>query len=61
MSDMKMLQSNSMLDGGNIVYLESQYENYLRDPNTVSEAWRNYFEQLPMVNGQAHDIPLSEV
>ena len=58
---MKMLQSTSMLDGGNIVYLESQYENYLRDPNTVSEAWRNYFEQLPMVNGQAHDIPHSEV
>ena len=58
---MKMLQSTSMLDGGNIVYLETQYENYLRDPNTVSEAWREYFEQLPMVNGQAHDIPHSEV
>ncbi len=61
MSDMKMLQSTSMLDGGNIVYLETQYENYLRDPNTVSEAWREYFEQLPMVNGQAHDIPHSEI
>ena len=61
MSDMKMLQSTSMLDGGNIVYLETQYENYLRDPNTVSEAWRKYFEQLPMVNGVAHDIQHSEV
>ena len=56
-----MLQSTSMLDGGNIVYLETQYENYLRDPNLVSEAWRKYFEQLPMVNGQAHDIAHSEV
>ncbi len=61
MSDMKMLQSTSMLDGGNIVYLETQYENYLRDPNSVSESWRKYFEQLPMVNGQAHDIAHSEV
>jgi len=61
MSDMKMLQSTSMLDGGNIVYLEIQYENYLRDPNLVSEAWRKYFEQLPMVNDQAHDIAHSEV
>jgi len=61
MSDMKMLQSTSMLDGGNIVYLEAQYENYLRDPNLVSEKWRKYFEQLPMVGGQAHDIVHSEV
>jgi len=61
MSDMKMLQSTSMLDGGNIVYLEAQYENYLRDPNLVSEKWRKYFEQLPMVGGQAHDIVHSDV
>jgi len=61
MSDMKMLQSTSMLDGGNIVYLETEYENYLRDPNLVSETWRKYFEQLPMVNGQTHDISHSEV
>ncbi len=61
MSSMKMLQDTSMLDGGNIVYLEQQYEGYLRDPNSVSESWRRYFEQLPMVQGQAHDIPHSEV
>ena len=61
MSDMKVLQSTSMLDGGNIVYLEAQYENYLRDPNLVSEKWRKYFEQLPMVGGQARDIAHSEV
>ena len=58
---MKMLRDTSMLDGGNIVYLEQQYESYLRDPNSVSESWRKYFEQLPMVNGQARDIPHSEV
>ena len=61
MSTMKMLQNTSMLDGGNIIYLEQQYESYLRDPNSVSETWRRYFEQLPMVNGQAQDIPHSEI
>jgi len=61
MSEMKMLQSTSMLDGGNIVYLEQQYEDFLRDPNLVSEKWRKYFEQLPMVNGQGRDIPHSEI
>ena len=50
-----------MLDGGNIVYLEQHYESYLRDPNSVPESWRRYFDQLPMVNGQARDIPHSEV
>lgn len=61
MSSMKMLRDTSMLDGGNIVYLEQQYESYLRDPNSVAESWRKYFEQLPMVKGQARDIPHSEV
>ncbi len=61
MADMKALQSTSMLDGGNIVYLEQQYEDFLRDPNSVSPKWRSYFEQLPIVNGQARDIPHSEI
>ncbi len=61
MASMKMLQDTSMLDGGNIVYLEQHYERYLRDPNSVPESWRRYFDQLPMVNGQARDIPHSEV
>ncbi len=61
MASMKMLRDTSMLDGGNIVYLEQHYENYLRDPNSVPESWRRYFDQLPMVNGQARDIPHSEI
>ena len=59
---MKALLSTSMLDGGNVVYLEEQYENYLRDPNSVSPEWRSYFERLPLVEGAgAQDIPHSEV
>jgi 2-oxoglutarate dehydrogenase complex dehydrogenase (E1) component-like enzyme len=39
----------SMLGGANSAWLESQYEQYLRDPNSVDEQWQNYFASLPMV------------
>jgi len=59
---MKELLSTSLLDGGNVVYLEQQYEQFLRDPNSLSPEWRNYFERLPVVDGvSAQDIPHSEV
>ena len=41
-----------MLDGGNVVYLESLYENWLHDPDSVAPQWRDYFDALPVVNGQ---------
>jgi len=50
-----------MLAGANSPYLETAYEEYLRDPNAVSESWRNYFERLPMVNNTARDVPHSEI
>ncbi|MEM7292015.1 MAG: 2-oxoglutarate dehydrogenase E1 component [Pseudomonadota bacterium] len=59
---MKALLSTSLLDGGNVIYLEEQYEKYLKDPNSVAPEWRNYFERLPVVDGvAAQDIPHSEV
>jgi len=58
---MKALQATSMLAGANSPYLETAYEEYLRDPNAVSESWRNYFERLPMVNNTARDVPHSEI
>lgn len=61
MNDMKAQQSTSMLAGANTPYLEHVYEEYLRDPNSVSESWRAYFEKLPMVNGASRDIPHSEI
>ena len=50
-----------MLAGANSPYLEYVYEEYLRDPNAVSESWRNYFEKLPMVNNTSRDVPHSEI
>jgi 2-oxoglutarate dehydrogenase E1 component len=34
------------LYGGNADFLEALYEQYLRDPATVAESWREYFVQL---------------
>ncbi|HYQ71247.1 MAG TPA: 2-oxoglutarate dehydrogenase E1 component, partial [Gammaproteobacteria bacterium] len=48
---MKALQQTSLLDGGNGAYLESQYESFLQDPDSVSPRWRAYFSALPLVDG----------
>ena len=34
------------LYGGNAEFLDALYEQYLRDPASVSERWRAYFDQL---------------
>src|ERR1700760_4915377 len=34
------------LYGGNADFLEALYEQYLRDPSSVDERWRSYFERI---------------
>lgn len=58
---MKALLGTSFLGGGNAAYLEEQYENWLRSPNSVTENLRTYFEQLPVVNGTVQDIPHGDI
>ncbi|MDC0948868.1 hypothetical protein OAS86_05965, partial [Gammaproteobacteria bacterium] len=36
----------SLLSGGNAVWLETLYQNYLEDSNSVDEVWRELFIQL---------------
>jgi len=61
MSNMKSLQQSSLLAGANSPWLEQQYEQYLKDPNSVEDSWREFFAQLPMVDNHVRDIPQSEV
>ena len=42
----KDLIENSYLFGGNAPYVEDLYEQYLEDPNSVDEKWRQYFDRL---------------
>jgi len=52
---------NSYLFGGNAPYVEEMYENYLANPGSVPDTWREYFDALqhvPAVDGsQAKDVP----
>ena len=52
---------NSYLFGGNAPYVEEMYENYLQNPGSVPDSWRDYFDALqhvPAVDGSnAKDVP----
>jgi 2-oxoglutarate dehydrogenase E1 component len=54
-------QGNTYLFGGNAPYVEELYENYLANPGSVPESWREYFDALqhvPAVDGSnANDVP----
>ncbi len=54
-------QGNTYLFGGNAPYVEELYENYLANPGSVPESWREYFDALqhvPAVDGSnATDVP----
>ncbi len=42
----KKKPDDSLLDGNNVIYLESLYETYLKDPLSISPSWRSYFSEL---------------
>ena len=52
---------NTYLFGGNAPYVEEMYENYLADPTSVGDNWRDYFDELqhvPATDGSnAKDVP----
>ncbi|PYE55916.1 2-oxoglutarate dehydrogenase E1 component [Deinococcus yavapaiensis] len=53
-----MEDSQSVMYGGNASFVEGLYEDYLRDPTSVSSEWRSYFDTLRQ--GQ-QDTPHSPV
>ncbi len=54
-------QSTTYLFGGNAPYVEEMYENYLANPGSVPDSWRDYFDALqyvPAVDGSnTKDVP----
>ena len=64
MSEGSMEQSlkSSHLAGGNLYYLDELYEQYLSNPNSIPNEWRQYFDSLPRVEGAiAGDVPHSTI
>jgi 2-oxoglutarate dehydrogenase E1 component len=43
---LKLMQDSSALFGGNNVFIEGLYEDFLRSPASVPAEWREYFERL---------------
>lgn len=61
-SFMERMQRSSHLAGNNVAYIEALYEEFLADPASVPEQWREYFERLPVVAGVlGKDVPHSGV
>ncbi|MDB5842783.1 MAG: 2-oxoglutarate dehydrogenase component [Polaromonas sp.] len=54
-------QGNTYLFGGNAPYVEEMYENYLANPGSVTDNWRDYFDALQNVaatdGSNAKDVP----
>jgi 2-oxoglutarate dehydrogenase E1 component len=55
-SELQKQWAASYLSGGSMAYVDTLYEDYLADPNSVPEDWQAAFRSLPQVNGQANDI-----
>jgi 2-oxoglutarate dehydrogenase E1 component len=50
---MQKMLNNSYLYGANAPFIEELYEAYLHNPDSVSSAWREYFDQ---VKGAAQEV-----
>lgn len=52
---------SSWLDGGNQSYLDAQFEIYLQDPNSLSDEWRDYFQNLTAIDTKTPDVSHAQV
>jgi 2-oxoglutarate dehydrogenase E1 component len=52
-SVMKQFLDNSYLFGGNAPFIEDLYESYLVNPASVAEEWRDYFDKMQVLPGNA--------
>ena len=65
--DMQELWSSSQLSGASAAWLESLYETYLSNPETVDPDWRRFFDGLPKIksgngsNGAGREVAHTEV
>src|SRR5947207_15832843 len=50
---MRQFLDNSYLYGANASFIEDLYEKYLANPQSVAEAWREYFDRIQVLPGNA--------
>src|SRR3954469_4818919 len=51
MASVRQFFDNSYLFGGNAAFIEDLYEKYLANPQSVADAWRDYFDRLQVLPG----------
>jgi 2-oxoglutarate dehydrogenase E1 component len=51
MTTMNHLFDSTLYFGGNAPFVEELYENYLNDPTSVPDEWRDYFDRLAQMPG----------
>jgi 2-oxoglutarate dehydrogenase E1 component len=61
MNNMETFWSTSHAAGAQSSYLESLYELYLKDPSTVPDDWKIYFDSLPSVSDEQHEVSHQEI
>lgn len=54
-TDLQKQWASSYLSGGNMAYVDSLYEDFLQDPNSVSADWRAIFAALPQIAGNKQE------
>src|SRR5215210_6416303 len=52
-SVMRQFLDNSYLFGANAPFIEELYEKYLVDPAAVPDQWREYFDRMQVMPGNA--------
>ncbi len=57
---LRLMQETSLLFGGNNVFVEGLYEDFLRNPASVPVEWREYFGKL-MAGAETPDVAHSQI
>ena len=53
---LKKIQDSSLLFGGNAAFIEELYEQYLANPDSLADAWSDYFDTLKATPGERKDV-----
>jgi len=56
---LKLFQDSSALYGSNASFIEDLYEQYLKNPDSVSRSWQEKFAKIK--DSSVHEIPHSTV
>jgi 2-oxoglutarate dehydrogenase E1 component len=58
MSDVSLREAwdQAYLSDGNMAYVDSLYEDYLLNPNSVTDEWREIFQRIQSEKGDAADV-----